>query len=1225
MKSGFSGEHSASFGQMILSVRGVLELTRAELARQLAVSSQTVRNWETGNRAPNPDHLKQFIELALRQQVFSIGQEEEEMRMVWKKAQQQVPLDEGWLKTLLAAWLRQQECQVPLPGVESRAEEPASLAAGPQVDWGEALAIPTLYGREQELEVLFKWIVQERCRVVSVLGMGGIGKSALVVKTMYHVAEQFEVVLFRSLRDGLPCEALLEDCLQVLSPQSGPLPVSLEQRMTLLLDHLARRRTLLVLDNLESLLDEREQAGRFRAGFEGYEYLMNRIAQGAHQSCLVVTSREQAGQVRLLESRYAFMRTLRLVGLDLRAGERLLCEKKVQGTEEERAHLIERYGGNPLALRMVSESIADHFAGQIDQFLAAGPGVFGSMIDLLDEHWVRLSWLEQSLLRWLAILREPVTLSELQSLQIGYQPQEVLNALDRLSRCSLIERGQRPGSFTLQSVVLAYVTAVLVSTVTEEIQQDQMDVLIEHGLELARSKEHLRQAQECLLLRPILERLQNTFQEQGEVEEQLLRLLEHLRAWEEEAQGYGPANLIALLRLLRGHLRGLDLSQLALREANLQGVEMQDSSLVGSTLRDTVFTKRFDHTDAIAISRTGQYWAAGSWRGDVQVWREEGRRLSLAWQAHNDNTFTLAFSPDEQTLATGSWDDTVKLWDLHSGVLLWTAWHSGPLFSIAFSPDGRTLASGGNDACIKLWDVGSGQLIQNLASPGGWVVSVAWSPDGHLLAGGCVDGNIWLWQVQENQPATSISTLVGHTLLVHGLSFSPDGTQLASGSWDGSVKLWDVTNGRELQMLPMQTQRVYDVAWSPNGHMLASVDFHGTIWLWDVVQQRYRIILHGHTAVVHDLAFTPDSSCLLSGGQDGTIRLWNVTSGQCIRTIEGYGVSLRDVAWSPDNCWLASAGSDRLATLWEVTGRTPPRELHGHRWCVRGVAWSPSGRLLASAGWDNAIRIWDPATGTCLQILQDPNYSDCPFHDVAWSPDGSLLVAGDSIHGLHSWDMTTFTLRWLSDHNPAWIHHVVWSPDGTRLACCEDDCITLWEGSDGRLLQRLQRPHTKMLSIAWSPDGGLLANGGYGRSGGEVLIWEMASEHRDEPLYVLSRLAAAVFAVEWSPDGKVLISGESTGKLQWWDVASRACLAVREGHDGAVQALKVDFNGHLLASCGDDGTIRLWELKRAELVRTLRRDRPYERMNITGIQGLTQAEIATLRALGAVEDVLVTG
>jgi WD40 repeat protein len=72
-----------------------------------------------------------------------------------------------------------------------------------------------------------------------------------------------------------------------------------------------------------------------------------------------------------------------------------------------------------------------------------------------------------------------------------------------------------------------------------------------------------------------------------------------------------------------------------------------------------------------------------------------------------------------------------------------------------------------------------------------------------------------------------------------------------------------------------------------------------------------------------------------------------------------------------------------------------------------------------------------------------------------------------------------------------------------------------------------------------------------------------------------------------------------------------------------VQALKVSPDGSMLASCGDDGAIRLWDLERGELLQTLRRDRLYERLNITGIRGLTQAQQASLRALGAFEDTTV--
>ncbi|HWT82214.1 MAG TPA: WD40 repeat domain-containing protein, partial [Candidatus Methylomirabilis sp.] len=338
----------------------------------------------------------------------------------------------------------------------------------------------------------------------------------------------------------------------------------------------------------------------------------------------------------------------------------------------------------------------------------------------------------------------------------------MLEALDTLRRRSLIEPGILPGSFTLQSVVLEYAITRLMEDVTREIEQGSLVRLIEHGPGLSTAREYIREVNERLLVTPVLERLRGHYGGPEVMEEHLIALLNQLRQRSTYAQGYAPNNILRLLRALRGHLRGLDLSHLLIRGADLQGVEMQDTNLSGATLQDTVFTENFDIITTVAISRNGRYWVAASKRGELRMWREAGRTLHRVWQAHTDQIWTIAFGPDERTLATGGQDGMIKVWDLEQGTLLWTGWHAGSVLRVIFSPDGRTLASGGGDAVIRFWNVQQGTPLQTITSPDGPVSALAWSPDGCLLASGGFDPQIRLWQIQADQPSTSVCVLTGH-------------------------------------------------------------------------------------------------------------------------------------------------------------------------------------------------------------------------------------------------------------------------------------------------------------------------------------------------------------------------------------------------------------------------------------------------------------------------------
>src|SRR5947209_14782733 len=620
MKGSLYRERDYAFGQLMLTVRTRLGLTQTALAEMLGVRRRAVIDWEGGLTYPTVDHLKQFVVLAIQRQAFHADREAEEIRALWQASHQKVLFDEMWLGRLLPdagsapASKQVEEIAVTAPPPDAL----ASLSGGgPRVAWGDAPDVSSFYGRAWELDLLSTWVVQERCRVVSVLGQGGIGKSGLATQVMHRVAQDFEVVIWRSLRDVPSCETLLDDCLQVLAPQAlSDASSSLESRQNLLLDCLRSRRVLLVYDNLESVLEEGEDSGRMRAGYEGFARVLWRVAQTEHQSCLLLTSREKPSDLVPLEGSRAPVRALRLARLDAEACRQLLAEKGVAGSTSEQLRLVEAYAGNPLALKIVARTIVELFDGQIVPFLEQGEVVFGGVRALLDEQYARLSVVEQSVLLWLAILREPVNLQELLAVLGAPLPRsQVLEAVDSLRRRSLIERCLRQGSFTLQSVVMEYVTAQLIAEVSSEIQQGRFSRLVADGLGLATSKEYVRQHQQRLIVAPILAGLRNSYPLRTALEEQLLALLVQQRERADDAQAYGPANLLALLRMLRGHLRGLDLSQLSLRGAYLQGVEMQDTALSGATLQETIFTESFDPPWSVATSSNGSYCATGSRRG----------------------------------------------------------------------------------------------------------------------------------------------------------------------------------------------------------------------------------------------------------------------------------------------------------------------------------------------------------------------------------------------------------------------------------------------------------------------------------------------------------------------------------------------------------------------------------------------------------------------------------
>ncbi|MBE9125756.1 MULTISPECIES: NB-ARC domain-containing protein [unclassified Coleofasciculus] len=327
-----------------------------------------------------------------------------------------------------------------------------------RIDWGEAPDVSVFYGRTDELATLKRWIVKERCRLVALLGMSGMGKTALSVKLAKQLQGEFEFVIWRSLRQAPSVQDLLASLIQFLSEQSETvLPKTVNNRVSLLIDFFREHRCLVILDSAESILRTGELAGVYQEGYEGYGDLFKRLGQEPHKSCLLLTSQEKVGEISLLEGETSPVRSLKLGGLG-DAAQAILKEKGLSG-EKNWGHLIQGYRGNPLMLKLIAITIKEVFDGNVTDFLSTT--LFTSDIsDFIEDILDRLSDLEEKILFYIASQKEPVVFGKLQKSFSEVSPQYLMGALGSLRQRSLVEKSE--GGFILPPAVTE-VVAQLVS------------------------------------------------------------------------------------------------------------------------------------------------------------------------------------------------------------------------------------------------------------------------------------------------------------------------------------------------------------------------------------------------------------------------------------------------------------------------------------------------------------------------------------------------------------------------------------------------------------------------------------------------------------------------------------------------------------------------------------------------------------------------------------------
>src|SRR6266704_2071154 len=1092
-------EQHLPFHQQLKRERELHNLSQEELAAKVGTDPKTVSRWESGERLPRSDSREALCKL--------FGKNAEEL---------------GLLKA-------EERRQARLRATGSKSVRHSSRKEG----LVEAPSVKTFYGREEERAELEQWIVADGCRVVAVLGIGGIGKSTLASRLVEQIEVAFDYIFWASLQNAPPPGQVISKCLQFVSAEHPTrVPEGVDDQISLLLSYLQDQRCLLILDNVESILQPHQRAGQYREGYEHYGKLIKLLGEVQHQSCLLLTSREKPKEVAHQEGKSAPVRSLHVTGMRQEEGRQLLHDKDLTGTDEQWTQLIDVYGGNPLALKIVSEPIQEGFGGDIGAFLQAGEMAFGDIYNLLEQQFQRLSTREQEILYWLAIEREALSLDELRANMLHPASRDaLLDALASLRRRSMIEK-RGSAHFTLQHIIMQYVIGKLVERACHDCVEETFETWMRYAFMKAPTRDYVRESQIRLIVDPIAEQLLAMLGKAG-LEQKLRLMLVRERQVLSQQASYAAGNALNLQLHAGWDLRGADFAQVAVRQAYLQGAALPEVNFSHAHFVDTMFSSTFGNVLVVGFHPTGEYLAMGTASGDIWLYRVSDGAPVFTCRGHTDGVWSITFSPDGQSLASSSDDGTIRLWDMT--------------------------------------DHGAGECL---------------------------------------------SVLQDHTGRVRSIAFSPDGSLLASGSDDRTIRLWDTRTGMCLRILSGHSGRVWSVAFSPDGRLLASSSEDRTIRIWNSATWRCLRVLQGHTHGVRSVMFNPAGNLLASGGDDQTCRTWEVGSSNCLRTLQGYTNRIWSIAVSSDGTTLASCSEDAFIRLWEISSLESSscfKTLVGRDHGARSIAFSSQEGVFASGGEDQKVHVWDVATGRTLDILS--GHSDW-VRCVAFSSHARILASGSEDHTIRVWERSrpNRCLHILSGHS-SWVRSIAFNPEGNLLASGGDDfMVLLWDVMSGRSLYRLEGHTGQVRAVAFSPDGAYVASGSEDRT---IRLW-VTSDGRC--LKTLVGHSSRVLSVVFSPDGHLLASGSVDRTIRLWDVASGQCLRILQGHTNCVRSLVFTPDRRTLASGGDDGTIRLWDMHTHELRKTLVIEKPYERMNIAQVTGLTEAQRAQLSALGAIEE-----
>jgi eukaryotic-like serine/threonine-protein kinase len=537
--------------------------------------------------------------------------------------------------------------------------------------------------------------------------------------------------------------------------------------------------------------------------------------------------------------------------------------------------------------------------------------------------------------------------------------------------------------------------------------------------------------------------------------------------------------------------------------------------------------------------------------------------------------------------------------------------HERDVTALAMSPDGRTLASGDKLGIVRLWDLRTDSAVCVLKGHALSISRLVFSPDGSLLASAAdadshSHSEVFLWEAATGRELARIAGLDNCIAAVPALLRNEPALRLHTsrresfdGQWRESaireIRTYDLSHGPSRLVLRSIWRSRDDTCLTDTGQIvtfprapLGEPDRWTTRdaetgqfeWAFDSARKGNRKLT----------ACTPDGRVIAAAFGDDTVCCRESSTGRELLRYTSKSPLLR-LALSSDGGTLVAAcesGAIELRSL--ATGRRVAlvkTEVRRQNPSLH-LAFSPDGSKLATTDWAvpggaTPVTIWDVDTGK--RLGQYPGHRDRAA-DLLFAADGRSLAiaAGPTIR---CWFLKGKSEpAALAGHkDEAWA--VAFAPDGELLASGSDDddpeTIKLWDPKTGRLIRGWFGGPGTTASLAFSPDGRILASAHLTKQD-NVRLWDVAT---GKPLATLKGHTARVRTLAFHPHGKLLASAGSDKTIRLWDVEEGRFLRVLCGHDDTIQQLVFAPDGTQLASAASDRTVRLWDVAQGAILRKL--------------------------------------